>query len=88
MENLRSSGGFLTQKNRLAPVYESFLLFLSRSTYGAGFGAGAALDAGFRIDFVFSVSFADGGYGALGSASAAADAFIGNFVSHIAPPNY
>ncbi len=85
---MKISGVPEVKKNRLSPVYEPFLLFLSGSTHGAGLCTGAALDADFRIDFVFSVSFADGGYGALGSACAAADAFIGNFVSHIAPPNY
>ena len=57
-------------------------LFLSRSANGAGVRASTAFNAGFGIDFVFSVSFFDGGNRALSSAGAAADAFIGNFVSH------
>ena len=57
-------------------------LFLSRSADGAGICAGAAFDADFRIDLVLAVAFADCGNRALCSTGAAADAFIGNFVSH------
>ena len=63
-------------------------LFLSRSANGAGVRASTAFNAGFGIDFVFSVSFFDGGNRALSSAGAAADAFIGNFVSHMIPPYF
>ena len=70
-------------KNRLSPV---FILLpqsgLCGSSYGAGFGTCAAFNAGFGIDFILAVAFADGGNGALRSTGAAADAFIGNFVSH------
>ena len=61
-------------------------LFLSGGSDGAGVCAGAAFNAGFGIDFVLSVSFFDGGNRALSSTGAAADAFIGNFVSHMIPP--
>jgi hypothetical protein len=61
-------------------------LLLGGSANGAGAGTGAAFDAGFRIDFVLSVSLGDRGNRALGSARAAADAFVGNFVSHEIPP--
>ena len=68
---------FLQIKNRLSPV---FILLpqsgLCGSSYGAGFGTCAAFNAGFGIDFVFSVSFADGRNGAFGSTGAAADAFF------------
>lgn len=55
---------------------------LGGSADGAGICAGAALDAGFGIDLILTVAFADRGDGALGGTGAAADAFIGNFVSH------
>jgi hypothetical protein len=44
--------------------------------------AGAALDAGIRIDFVFAVTLGNCGDGALSLAGAAADAIIRNFISH------
>ena len=43
----------------------------------------AAFDADFGIDFILAVAFADGGNGALSSTCTAADAFFGNFVSHL-----
>ena len=60
----------------------SVILCLGRSTDRAGLSAGATFDAGIRVDFELAVAFADGGNGAFGSAGTAADAFIGNFVSH------
>ena len=57
-------------------------LFLSGSADRAGFSAGTAFDAGFRIDFILSVTFADRGNGTFSGAGATADAFFGNFVSH------
>ena len=57
-------------------------LFLSGSSDRAGPGTGTAFDAGFRIDFVFSVALFDSGNRALGRACAAADTFVRNFVSH------
>ena len=55
---------------------------LGGSAHRAGFSAGTAFNAGIRIDYVLSGSFADCGNGALGSTGAAADAFVRNFVSH------
>jgi hypothetical protein len=57
-------------------------LFLGGSANGAGVRAGTALDAGIRVDHVLAVSLADRVHGALGGTGAAADAFIGNLVSH------
>lgn len=57
-------------------------LGLSGSTNGAGAGASAALDAHIGIDFILAITLGDSGHGALGSAGAAADAIIGNLVSH------
>ena len=55
---------------------------LRRCADWASFSACTAFDARLRINLVLPVTFADCGNGALGGASAAADAFIGNFVSH------
>ena len=55
---------------------------LSGSADRASFSAGTAFDAGLRIDFVFAIAFADRGNRAFCRAGAAADAFVGNFVSH------
>ena len=57
-------------------------LFLSGSSDRAGVGTGTAFDACIGIDYVFTVSLSDGGYRALRSTGAAADALIGNLVSH------
>ena len=57
-------------------------LCLGGSADRAGFCAGAALDAGFGIDFILAVAFADCGNGTFSSTCAAADAFFRNFVSH------
>jgi hypothetical protein len=57
-------------------------LFLSRSADGAGFSANAAFDALVRVDFVLAIAFSDRFLGAFGGTGAAADARIGNFVSH------
>ena len=77
---------FLVVKQKTVPLSEGLLLFrssgLSGSTDRAGFSAGAAFNAGFRIDFVLSVTFADRGNGTFSSTGATADAFFGNFVSH------
>ena len=80
---------FLFLKNKKGSRQERRLplsawnLCLGGSTDGACFSAGTALDAGVGIDLKLAVSFADRGYRAFGSASAAADAFIGNLVSHL-----
>ena len=55
---------------------------LGGSADGAGICTGAALDAGFGIDLILTIAFADRGDRALGGTGAAADAFIGNLVSH------
>ena len=55
---------------------------LGGSADGAGVSAGAAFDAGIRVDLVLASTFTDRVDGALCSAGAAADAFFGNFVSH------
>ena len=65
---------------RLSFLSES--LCMGRSTHRAGLGAGAALDAGFRIDFVLAVSVGDRAHGAFRRTGAAADAIVRNFVSH------
>ena len=57
-------------------------LCLGGSAYRAGISAGAAFNAGFGIDFILAIAFADRGNGAFRSTGAAADAFIGNLVSH------
>jgi hypothetical protein len=44
-----------------------------------------ALAAASGVDDVQAVAFADGVVGALGLASAAVDAFVGNVGSHVAP---
>ena len=55
---------------------------LSGSANGAVVSASAAIDALFRIDFVFSVAFSDRGNGAAFSAGAAGNAIIRNLVCH------
>ncbi len=76
---------WLITKNRLSPVpgqHSCSLFCLFGSADGAGFCTGAAFNAQFSIDFVFSVTFADRRNGAFGSTGAAADALVRNFVSH------
>ena len=58
-------------------------LLLGRSTDRACLGAGAAFDADFGVDFILAVAFADRRNGAFSSTGTAADAFFGNFVSHL-----
>ena len=55
---------------------------LGRSAYRAGLCTCTAFDAGFRIDFILAVAFADSGNRAFCCTGAAADAFIRNLVSH------
>ena len=57
-------------------------LFLLGSSYGADRFAVAAADAGIGIDNILIVALGDRAYGALGSACAALDAFVGNFIGH------
>ena len=52
------------------------------SSYGAGSFAVAAADAGVGIDDILVVALADSADRAFGSAGAALDAFVGNFISH------
>ena len=78
-------------KDRPKPVFfclVSSCSVLGGSSNGAGRSTGAAFHAGIRVDLVLSVAFRDRGNGAFGSARAAADAVIGNFVSHFLPPKY
>ena len=65
-----------------------FRLFLSRSANGAGFSANAAFDALVRVDFVLAIAFSDRFLGAFGGTGAAADARIGNLVSHYDTSKY
>ena len=55
---------------------------MGRGANGANLSASAAFDALFRINFVLSIAFGNRLNGAFSLASAAADAFIGNFVCH------
>ena len=78
--------GFLVQK-RKSVITTDFLFSavgsgLSGSANGAGVCTGAAFDAGFRIDFVLAVAFADCRNRALCGTGTAADAIFRNFVSH------
>ena len=57
-------------------------LFLCRSSYRAGIGAGAALDAGIGIDLKLAVAFADGGNGAFLGAGAAGHTFVTDRICH------
>ena len=63
--------------------FKSLELAFGRSAYRAGVSASAAFDADFGIDFILAVALADGGNGTFSSTCTAADAFIGNFVSHL-----
>ena len=60
----------------------AWILCLGGCADRTGFSAGTAFNAGFGIDLILSVAFADRGNGTFGSAGAAADAFFRNFVSH------
>ena len=44
--------------------------------------AGAAFDAGIGVDYILAIAGGDAGYRTLALASAAADAFVGNLISH------
>jgi len=57
-------------------------LALLGSSDGAGASASAALDALVRIDDVLAITLRDRFHGALSRASAAADAFVTDNVSH------
>jgi len=59
-----------------------FQLFCVGSANRANTCAGTAIDAFVGIDNVFSIAFGNCFNGAFCFASAAHDAFIGNFVSH------
>ena len=65
-----------------AAVSHSVFLCLGGSTDRAGFGTGTAFNAGFRIDFILAVAFADRGNRTFSGTGTAADAIFGNFVSH------
>ena len=52
------------------------------STYGAGVGAGTAIDASIGVNDVLAVALGDGLHGAARCAGAASDAIIGNLVCH------
>ena len=76
---------FRKKKNRTGrtdTVDTPFRLLLSGSTNGAGISTSAAFDALIGIDLELAVTFGNGFYGAFTCASAASDAFIGNFVCH------
>ena len=60
-------------------------LRLSRGTDGAGIRAGAALDAGIRVDRVFSVALGNRSDRAFRRARAAGDALIRNLICHNEP---
>ena len=65
------------------PSFFLFVLLLRfRRANRADVRAVAAVDALIGVDYVNAGAFADRFHGALGSASAAADAFFGNFVCH------
>ena len=71
-----------------AEVTAADALFGFGSLNRANAGASAALDALIGIDYILAIAFSDRFLGAFGSARAAADARIGNFVSHnITPPH-
>ena len=86
-QSLRSNDRRLfSQKNNLSDQNRLFpgrILLLNRGSYRARGRAGAALDAGFRVDFILAVAFGDRAYRAVRRTGTAADAFIGDFVSHI-----
>ena len=58
------------------------VLCLNRCTDRTYARARAALNAGLRIDHIFSVTSRNRRYGALRLARTTADAFISNFISH------
>ena len=78
---------FPLNENRPAGMRPGGLIYvcsvLLGSADGAGFRAGAAVDALFSVDFVLAVAFGNGFDGALGRASAASDAGVSNFVCHV-----
>ena len=76
-ENKSPSG-----KHRAGIYVWSEKLLLGGSADGAGASAGAAADAGIRIDDELAIALGDGADRTLGCASAAADAIIGNLVCH------
>ncbi len=61
---------------------KTLCLGLYGSTYRAGTGAGAAVDAGICVDHVFVVTSGDSAYGAIGLARTTADALVSDFISH------
>ena len=66
--------------HRLLFVHE--LVFLNRSTYGAGICAATALNALISVDYELCILLGNAVDGALGLASTALNALIGNFISH------
>ncbi len=55
-------------------------LLLYGSTHRAGLGAGAAIDALIGVDHELAIAFGNRLHGAIGRASATADAIVGDFV--------
>lgn len=75
-------GRFLAEARKFAIRVSAVELLLYGSANGAGSGASAAFDALVGVDHVLAIAFGDRVHGALGLASAAADAFVGNYVCH------
>lgn len=57
-------------------------LFCGRSAYRTDTGASTALDTGVGVNYIFAVALRNRADGALRLTSAAADAFIANYVCH------
>jgi hypothetical protein len=57
-------------------------VFLNGSTYGADICAASALNALICVDYILCVLLGNAVNGALGLASTALNALIGNFISH------
>ena len=81
---VRNAGFFISSCKKKTGIcrFGDSELFLGRCSDRAGIRTGTAFDAGIGVDNILAVSFADRAHRALGRTSAAADAFIGNLVSH------
>ena len=67
----------------LSPSFEiPSNLCLVRRSYRAGAGAGAAIDAGIRVDDILAVAFRDCGNRAIRFAGAAGNALVRNYICH------
>ena len=80
-------------KKRTVPREPSFFEASEKSAlrnrgYGALTCAGAAIDAGARIDDVLRIALADGGYGTRGYACAAVDASFADYIRHDTIPSF